>query len=154
MRNCTIIADFCNNGNLGTKKTPGERGVSHSFATGVRCHQIVSGLCQDFLHNFGSLKYSRENEQAGKRRRPRGNGAFGWGLRCELKAVLANLRQLSLDLFLGLAVLLLQNADTFLVVALHSLNVVIGQICPFLSHLALELVPVSFNLFSVHFSSY
>lgn len=79
-----------------------------------------------------------------------GSGAFGWGLRCELNAVLVDFRQLSLDLFLGLAVLLLQNADTFLVFSLHFLDVVIGQVRPFLSQFAFELVPVAFNLFSIH----
>jgi hypothetical protein len=54
------------------------------------------------------------------------------------------------DLILGQAVSLLDLAFQLLTAAIDRVEIVIGELAPFLLHLPLDLLPISFNAIPVH----
>src|SRR5215468_6768209 len=59
----------------------------------------------------------------------------------------------ALGLVPGVAVALLQTAGELSALALDDIQIVVGELAPFLLHLALELLPIAFDTIPVHASS-
>src|SRR5689334_12477679 len=55
-----------------------------------------------------------------------------------------------LRLILGVTVALLQAAFELILLAVDDIEVVVGELAPLLLHLALDLLPVSFNAIPIH----
>ena len=68
-----------------------------------------------------------------------------------------DLREPFVDCALGLlfvvAIALLEDAEQFDALAVHDIDIVVGELAPLLLSLALELLPVAFNLIPIHLMS-
>src|SRR5438132_493393 len=86
-------------------------------------------------------------------RRNRRNGAADCGRHSIPSRSMGGLQpsvDLALGLVLGEAVTLLQSSGQFLALALDHIEVIVGELAPFLLNLALELLPVAFDTIPIH----